>query len=133
MAMLKKMFIVSLVVGLGFQGNLLAQRADGEPKGAPTAAEMGQETIAPDKITDAMLDSFVKADRKIREVQVKANQEIFKILDSEGLNVSKYNGIVQAITKDEAILKKVQAKIQAILQKEHEAQNPASAQPAQGK
>ena len=123
MAIFNKMLLILMVVGLGFQGNLLAQRVDGEPKGAPTAAELsGQELIAPDKITDDMLDGFVRADRRIRNVQVKANQEIFQILDAEGLSVGKYNGIVQALSKDQAMLKKVQAKIQAILQKENEAE-----------
>ena len=121
MATFNKLLFVVLIAGFGFQGSLLAQRADGEPKGAPTAAELSsQELIAPDKITDAMLDNFVRADRRIRDVQVKANQEIFQILDSEGLSVGKYNGIVQALSKDQTMLKKVQSKIQAILQKENE-------------
>ncbi len=121
MATFNKLLLVVLIAGFGFQGSLLAQRADGEPKGAPTAAELSsQELIAPDKITDAMLDNFVRADRRIRDVQVKANQEIFQILDSEGLSVGKYNGIVQALSKDQTMLKKVQSKIQAILQKENE-------------
>jgi len=122
MATFNKLLLVVLIAGLGFQGSLLAQRADGEPKGAPAAADLGQEMIAPDKITDAMLDDFVRADRKIRDVQVKANQEIFQILDSEGLSVGKYNGIVQALSKDQTLLKKVQSKIQSILQKESEAE-----------
>lgn len=121
MATFNKLLLVMFIAGLGLQGNLLAQRADGEPKGAPTAAELSsQELIAPDKITDAMLDDFVRADRKIRDVQMRANQEIFQILDAEGLSVGKYNGIVQALSKDQAMLKKVQSKIQAILQKESE-------------
>lgn len=91
-------------------------------KGEPTAADLGQMTIAPDQVNDQMLDSFIKADRRIREVQIKANREIFQILDQEGLSVGKYNGIVQAISKDEKLLKKVQDKIQKILAQEQKAQ-----------
>jgi len=113
--------IFALVLGLtvaGFQKDILAEGGKGEP----TAAELGQITLAPDQITDQMLDDFVQADRKIRDVQIKANQQIFQILDQEGLSVGKYNGIVQAISKDENLLKKVQEKIQKVLAEEEKAQ-----------
>ncbi len=90
-------------------------------KGAPTPAELGQ-AIPADQITDKMLDSFVKADRQIREVQIEANQKIFRILEQEGLSVEKYNGIVQAITTNDKILKKVQDKINKILAEENKQQ-----------
>ena len=120
MKTLQIMLLFTLLAGTLVGTNLFAQRADGEPKGAPTVQELKAVALDPSKINDAMLDSFVKADRKIREVQIKANQQIFQILDQEGLSVEKYNGIVQALSQDEKLLKKVQDKITEILKEEKE-------------
>lgn len=108
-------FALAGLLSLGSQGTLLAD--DSVAPAQPVNA--GKAAFTPEQITDPILDQFLRADQKIREAQIKANQEMFRILDQEGMSVEQYNSIVQAINKDQALLKKVQGKIAAILAEEN--------------
>ncbi|MBI4398836.1 MAG: DUF4168 domain-containing protein [Candidatus Omnitrophica bacterium] len=89
-----------------------AQEA-GVPQAAGEQATI--EELKPKDISDSLIDDFLRVDQKIREVQIQANREIFEILEQEKLSVAKYNGIVQAISKDEALLKRVQDRLSSML------------------
>ncbi|GEM_PF-2842362 len=118
---MKKVPIAVIAVMLlvaGFGQKLFAEG----PKGAPTPQETAPMELASKDINDALIDDFLRADQKIREVQIKANREIFQILDQEKLSVAKYNGIVQAISRDSGLLKRVHERLSKMLEKQKSAE-----------
>lgn len=117
----------SLLLSMGMTNLASAQAQDAPPEFEPPA-EAPEQALPETEFTDAELQSFVEVQGDLEAIrqeytarleetddqaavevlQQEANQEMVAVVESNELDVDKYNLIARAIQQDSALLQRIQ-------------------------
>jgi membrane-associated HD superfamily phosphohydrolase len=92
-----------------FNEIMMAQQNQQNPEGAATEEE---------------LEAFSEAAQKIIEIQSEMQEEIFNVLNEEGLDVNTYQEIIMAYQQDPELQRKIDSKLEEEIANDDEMEKP---------